>query len=281
MLPLEWRLYEAGYCTHPELATVSDGSWRACEFPALVARLDHPQHGPVLFDTGYSRHFFRATARFPECLYRTVTPVHLAPGASLAAQLEREGVDPAAIRWVVLSHLHGDHVGGLADFPNARIALARAAWADQNARGRIGALRKGLLPALVDEAAQARLAFFEDLPARALDGPLARFGIGHDLFGDGSVLAIELPGHAAGHYGLLFHDAQGPVFLIADASWSSRAVREGLSPPAFVTGWLGDTEQYRRTLAHLHALTKEAPHLRLVPAHCSEWRARKATPADA
>jgi glyoxylase-like metal-dependent hydrolase (beta-lactamase superfamily II) len=272
MQPLEWRLYEAGYCTHPEAATVSDGAWRSCEFPALVARLDHPQHGPVLFDTGYSRHFFQATARFPERLYRTVTPVHLAHGESLAEQLERDGVDAKTVRWVVLSHLHGDHVGGLGDFPDARIALAREAWADQAARGRVSALSKGLLPELIDAQAQARLVFFEDLPARALEGPLARFGIGHDLFGDASVLMVALPGHAPGHYGLLFADADGPVFLIADASWSSRAVRAGLVPPAFVTGWLGDTDAYRRTLAHLHALTKDAPQLRLVPAHCSEWR---------
>jgi glyoxylase-like metal-dependent hydrolase (beta-lactamase superfamily II) len=90
-----------------------------------------------------------------------------------------------------------------------------------------------------------------------------------------------LPGHAAGHYGLLFHDIDGPVFLIADASWSSRAVREGLAPPAFVTGWLGDTALYRQTIAHLHALTKDAPRLRLVPAHCSEWRPRQPATADA
>jgi glyoxylase-like metal-dependent hydrolase (beta-lactamase superfamily II) len=281
MRPLEWRLYEAGYCTHPELATVRDGSLRACEFPALVARIDHPDHGPVLFDTGYSQHFFRATAHLPESLYRAVTPVHLHEGQSLAAQLARDGVDAASVRQVVLSHLHGDHVGGLGDFPNATVTLARSAWADQGARGRVGALSKGLLPALIDSAAQARLRFIEDQPARALEGALARFGIGHDLFGDGSVLAIELPGHAPGHYGLLFHDVQGPVFLIADASWCSRGVRENVPPPTLVTGWLGDTEAYRRTLAHLHALTKEAPQLRLVPAHCREWRPAAKATADA
>jgi len=40
--------------------------------------LRHPHHGIVLFDTGYSPHFMAATARFPQSLYRRVTPVHLA-----------------------------------------------------------------------------------------------------------------------------------------------------------------------------------------------------------
>ena len=54
MTTLEWRLYEAGYCTHPELATRRGASAKACQFPALVALLRHPVEGLVLFDTGYS-----------------------------------------------------------------------------------------------------------------------------------------------------------------------------------------------------------------------------------
>lgn len=269
---LEWRLYEAGHCMHPELATLQGGRLAPCAFPALVAALRHPVHGRILFDTGYAHAFFAATARFPERLYRWATPVHLQEGESLVAQLARDGIAAGDIAWVVVSHLHGDHVGGLADFPQARIACAREAVDWMRARGRIGALRKGVLPALFDSATQARMEAFEARRAVALEGPFARFGVARDLFDDGSLLAIPLPGHAPGHYGLLFRDADGPVFLVADASWSSHAIRAGIPPPAAVTGWLGDTDAYRTTLAHLHALHREAPHVRLVPAHCREWR---------
>ena len=272
MPALEWRLYEAGHCTHPERATRAGGSLRACEFPALVSVLRHPVQGIVLFDTGYSRHFFHATRRFPERLYRMVTPVHLHEEAALSVQLQRDGVPASAVAWVVVSHLHGDHVGGLADFPHSRIALSREAWEDMQGRGRVGALSMGLLPELVDAQARARLHWFEDLPAVALRGPFERFGSGYDLFGDGSLLLVALPGHAAGHYGALFEDDRGPVFLIADASWSSQAIRDFMPPPALVTGWLGDTRAYRDTLAKLKALGEEAPQVRMVPSHCREWR---------
>jgi glyoxylase-like metal-dependent hydrolase (beta-lactamase superfamily II) len=280
MPTLEWRLYEAGYCTHPERATQIGGSLRACEFPALVSVLRHPERGIILFDTGYSRHFFRATERFPERLYRMVTPVHLHDGAALSVQLEREGISASAIAWVIVSHLHGDHVGGLADFPHSRIALSREAWDDMQGRSRVGALSMGLLPALVDAHAQARLQWFEDRPMAMLSGSFKRFGSGYDLFGDRSLLLIALPGHAAGHYGVLFEDGSGPVFLIADASWSSQAIREFIPPPALVTGWLGDTHTYRDTLAKLSALHTEAPELRIVPSHCREWRPER-SPTDA
>ncbi|MEG2805236.1 MBL fold metallo-hydrolase [Stenotrophomonas sp.] len=272
MVRLDWRLYEAGYCTHPERATRQGAPTRTCEFPALVALLRHPTHGWILFDTGYSEHFLHATAAFPERLYRMVTPVHLGPQASLAAQLRSDGVDPGQIAWVVVSHLHGDHIGGLADFPQARVACSREAWDDLQARSRLGALRIGLLPALLEQWKHAPPHWFEDRAPVPLPAPLAAFGAGRDLFGDGSLLLVPLPGHAAGHYGALFDDGQGPVFLVADASWSSQAIRDNTPPPALVTAWLGSTGVYRHTLAQLHALHLAAPQVRLVPSHCPEWR---------
>lgn len=272
MTALEWRLYEAGHCTHPERATRRDGPLRACEFPALVALLRHPVHGWILFDTGYSEHFMAATQAFPERLYRWVTPVRLQPRDALREQLRRDGIVADDIAWILLSHLHADHIGGLADFPHARVALSREAWQDLHARSRLGALRVGLVPALLGARDAATLHWFEDSPALALEGSLSGFGIAHDLFGDGSVRLIALPGHAAGHYGLWFEDARGPVFLIGDAAWSTQAIRDNVPPPGAVTDWLGDTPVYRRTLARLHALHAADPRIRIVPSHCREWR---------
>jgi len=217
-------------------------------------------------------HFMAATARFPQSLYRRVTPVHLSATGSLAAQLMRDGIAPDTVGHVVLSHLHGDHVGGLGDFPSARICCARAAWEDMTGRGTISALTKGLLPTLMAADTPARIGWIEALPRVALPTELAAFDAGHDLFGDGSMLLVALPGHAAGHYGLWFRDAHGPVFLVADASWSSQAIRDASPPPSLVTAWLGDTAQYRATLSNLHDLMRDAPHVRLVPSHRPEWR---------
>lgn len=272
MVTLEWRLYEAGYCTHPERATRKGAPARSCEFPALVALLRHPQHGWILFDTGYSEHFLQATEGFPERLYRMVTPVHLSPQTSLAAQLRRDGIAPDDIAWIVVSHLHGDHIGGLADFPQARVACSRAAWDDLQARSRLGALRIGLLPALLAQWQQTPPLWFEDQHSAALPACMAAFDGAVDLFGDASLTLVPLPGHAAGHFGALFDDGEGPVLLVADACWSSQAIRENTPPPALVTAWLGSTAVYRQTLARLHALHRAMPQLRMVPSHCPEWR---------
>lgn len=265
-----WRLFEAGHCVHPEIATRRDGRLAPCQFPSLAVLLEHPQRGRMLFDTGYAPRFAQATTPFPERLYRWVTPMHLHPGQALVDQLAVAGIAAEAITWVLLSHLHGDHVAGVADFPQARVACARAAWDDLAGSSRWRATRRGFLPALLDGVGP-RLAWFDQarpVPAGRLPAGLE----GRDLFGDGSVLVVALPGHAPGHHGLWFEDAQGPVFLLGDAVWSSDALDSAAPPPALVSGWLGDTAAYLDTLARLRVVRRTHPHVRMVPAHCRHWR---------
>jgi glyoxylase-like metal-dependent hydrolase (beta-lactamase superfamily II) len=267
-----WQLFEAGHCRHPEIAVRRDGALSACQFPSLAAALHHQQHGWLLFDTGYASHFLQATTPFPERLYRWTTPVHGACEQALASQLPGHGIDPAQIGHIVLSHLHGDHVAGVADFPRAQVYCAAAAWQHLRRCNRVQATANGYLPALLADV-HARLRHFDNLPpATALPPELAGFAPPHDLFGDGSVLLVDLPGHAAGHTGLWFDDGNGPVFLIADATWSSDALEKGVLPPALVTAWLGDGPAYRDTFARLHALGRQHRHVRLVPSHCQRWR---------
>ncbi|MDP3802394.1 MBL fold metallo-hydrolase [Brevundimonas sp.] len=240
-------------------------------FPALAALIVHPDEGPMLFDTGYDPAFFAATDPFPERLYRWTTPVSLEPGDAVADQLPRFGLAPEDIRAVVVSHFHGDHVAGLARFPNARIYCARAALDQVWRRGRFARLRQGILAALAPADIDARAIFFEDRPRVALGPDLAPFDVGADLLGDGSLLAVNLPGHCPGHWGLLVRQTDDRTrFLIADAAWSSGAVRDDMPPPCLTTALLGETATYRRTLNSLHRLGQRNPDVLITPSHCGE-----------
>jgi N-acyl homoserine lactone hydrolase len=46
----------------------------------------------------------------------------------VAAQFKAAGYTPEDVRFVVLSHLHQDHIGGLAAFPRARFVVASREW---------------------------------------------------------------------------------------------------------------------------------------------------------
>jgi glyoxylase-like metal-dependent hydrolase (beta-lactamase superfamily II) len=272
MIDIEWRLFEAGHCVHPEASSRVGAPWRQCEFPALVALLRHPTRGWMLFDTGYGQAFADATRGFPESLYTRVTPVSWDARRSMVAHLHAHGISAADVGHVLVSHFHGDHVGGLADFPAARVWCAYAAWEDLHRRSRLSALSKGLLPALAPRAMEDRLHFYEHAPAVRLPAQLAPFNTAHDVFEDGSIYAVSLPGHAAGHFGLCFRCAGKWVFLVADAAWSSRAIEENMPPPRWATAMLGDTDQYRKTLTGLHQLAARRSGVTLVPAHCRAHR---------
>ena len=271
MTRCETRFLDTGFCRHPEVATIQGGRWRPATFPALVGLLLHPQEGPILFDTGYDTGFLEATRPFPQRLYRWATPPHLPPGGSAKGQLARLGIEAADVRWVALSHFHADHVSGLSAFPAARIACSRQGLEAAREGGAWTALRRGVLRALIPADIDARLVFYEDRPRSPLPGVYRPFTEGVDVIGDGSLLAVELPGHCPGHWGLALTGADDRRhFLAADAAWSTRAIHEDRPPPGLTTALLGRTAPYRETLRRLHILARQSPEVLVTPSHCAE-----------
>jgi glyoxylase-like metal-dependent hydrolase (beta-lactamase superfamily II) len=100
------------------------------------------------------------------------------------------------------------------------------------------------------------------------------FNQGFDLLGDGSLIAIALPGHSAGQMGLLIPDADGrPVFMVADACWSLAACKEGRLPSAMTAIFAPHGKDYQQTFTQLGVLAKREPEIRILPSHCeNSWR---------
>src|ERR1044072_197513 len=59
----------------------------------------------------------------------TRTRFDISPEHGLRAELSRRDLRPQDFDRVLLTHLHGDHVGGLAAFDSRRVWVARAEWA--------------------------------------------------------------------------------------------------------------------------------------------------------
>lgn len=266
-----------GQCRHPEAMTMHGAGWGVTAFPATAMLIRHPTEGAILFDTGYDPAFVTATDPFPERLYRWMTPVDLTPGRDAASQCRALGIDPVDVRHLVLSHFHADHIAGTHAFPTARLHCARAGLAEVGRGGRLAATRRGIVRGLIPADFAARARFFEDGPVRSLPSDLLPFTEGADILGDGSLLAVELPGHCPGHWGLVLNDARwGYHFLVADAAWSLEAIRRDAPPPAITSAFLGNVQRSRATLNQLHQLWRRNRDIRLTPCHCRE-RAAEAT----
>lgn len=275
MMRVAFRWLQRGACRHPELATISGGSLCAVEFPAMVGLITHPQRGHLLFDTGYDPAFMQATRPFPERFYRWTTPVAIGAAEGWSTWLAAVDVAEVEIAGTILSHFHGDHVAGMARLAHLPMHCSHAGLLRLRAPGRWRRVRQGLLAALVPEEADRNACYFEDAPLRALPSAFAPFAAGRDILGDGSLLAVELPGHCPGHWGLALRTQDDRhVLLAGDAVWSGRAIDECRAPPRLTTALLGDTRAYRRTLGMLHAARRENSQLVILPSHCAESAAR-------
>lgn len=264
-------MLEAGSCRHAECSAVRGGSWRAIEFPSLCGLIEHPSYGYVLYDTGYSSHFFAATNPFPERLYRLILPVALDPQESVAHQLERHGVEPARVAAVLISHFHGDHVSGLKDFPDSRFVAMRADVEGLTSSSRLGALAKAMLPELLPGDFTARCSFADDCAEVALPPWMRPFTRGFDLLGDRSLIGVALPGHTPAQLGLLLRGLDDRrYFLVGDACWSMPACRDGKLPAPLVLRYLShDPRRYTETFFAIRELALREPDLTIVPSHCA------------
>jgi glyoxylase-like metal-dependent hydrolase (beta-lactamase superfamily II) len=274
-MTVKLTLLAAGYCTQSEHILFRGGVHKTIQFPAMFALLEHPTHGPILFDTGYSERFFVETRAFPASLYRQLTPVYLRPEETAVRQLAARGIAASDVPMIIISHFHADHVCGLADFPNARYLYFDDAYTAIRQRRGINALRAGFLPGLIppDFSQRSQPVVLDQL--HQLPDEYAPFDQGADLLGDGTLIAVCVPGHAVGQMGLFVQADDGErYFLVADACWHSRAYRENILPNPLVRLIFANWRDYRASFAKICQFHRNRPEVHIIPAHCSEVYAR-------
>jgi glyoxylase-like metal-dependent hydrolase (beta-lactamase superfamily II) len=130
---------------------------------------------------------------------------------TLADQLQQLGVKPEDVDVLGISHMHGDHIGQAAQFSNARLVIGKQDF--ERLAGRREDSLKGWRAA----------------------GKTVTLATGDiDLFGDGSVIALHLPGHTPDHLALVVKLKGGPVLLSGDL-YHSTIAREKRAVPGFNT----------------------------------------------
>ena len=131
---------------------------------------------------------------------------------------------------IILTHLHADHMCGLERFPYAQIHASAASLEGWRNPESFSKPSKGFFPSLLPNLNDRNAFAIESAQLRSLPWG----GAGHDLFGDGSMISVDLPGHMKGHMGLFFPTLDKPIFFGADTDWTLSNVLEknGLTIPA-------------------------------------------------
>ena len=123
-----------------------------------------------------------------------------APKVGIVDRLKEVNVTPEQVKYVGISHFHGDHTGQLAPFAKATLLVGKGDWD--------GITSNPPMPG-------ANVAGYE--PWTKGGGKYEALATDKDVFGDGSVIVLRTPGHTPGHQCLLVRlKEKGPVILMGD-----------------------------------------------------------------
>lgn len=208
---------KSSHITARENLVLHKGRWSRQLLNVRYGLFVHPDHGPTLIDTGYTDHAMRAPGRGAFLrIYSALFRARLHAQGQPETFLARQGFTPADIETVIVTHFHTDHISGLHLFPNARLIAHGPALARVRAAHPVSNALRGVFPELLPHDFENRLHDITSSPKVSLSNGLTE---GADILGDGSVLAIDLPGHADGHFGLLFPQTRTPFLYAVDAQW--------------------------------------------------------------
>ena len=259
------RFLHSGWCSQ-FARLVGVPSWKWTRFYAVFVYFEHPIHGGCLIDTAYSNEFFRATRWFPQRLYRWLTPVCLE--GNPRDQLQAAGIDPAGVRQIFISHFHADHIAGLACFPDAQFIYRGQAYEHLLQQPVRTQVRHGFLCDLIPRDFGQRSHAISEDQFKAGSGDWQGFRI-CDYWNDGSLILVDLPGHADGHYGFVLQAQDRRLFYIVDACWHVQVMLDKSPLPWISRRFQHDESAYFATQDKLRRLA-DSGDMDLIACHCPQ-----------
>ncbi len=225
------------------------------ELPHPVIWIEHPR-GNFLIDGGIGKNFFSEQVEAPFWVrpFQKIEKLH--------PWVEQEKIPPQEkIQFVLLTHAHWDHSSGLLDLPQVPIRMLpeeiswletrTASYSDGVSSTQIQEIKKRWQPLLLE------------------DGPYENFSKSLDLFKDGTVVVVALPGHTPGSMGVFINQAPDRRFLfVGDATYLTNT--EGLPlARSRIMEAVSDQNilQARKTRKQLETLVQRHNEITLIPTH--------------
>jgi glyoxylase-like metal-dependent hydrolase (beta-lactamase superfamily II) len=163
----------------------------------------------------------------------------VAPKVSLVDQLAQLKLKPEQIKYIAISHYHGDHIGQVGSFPQSTLLIGKGDW---------DGLTSPKPPAGVNPVPFAHWI--------SGGGKVEPVPADKDVFGDGTVLMLSMPGHTPGHHSLLVKlKDMGNVLISGDLA-HFRENYDSNGVPTFNTSRsesLASIDRFKKIAANLKA----------------------------
>jgi N-acyl homoserine lactone hydrolase len=190
-------------------AILLDRRWTQA-LPILCWIIEHPE-GLIVIDTGEladiaepGRYF--ASDPVLRWIVRHQFWFSVSPAEQIDAQFRSLNLDPGDVRWVVQTHLHFDHAGGMRFFPGAEFLVSRQELAGHRR------FPQGAAQTLWPQ-------WFRPTEVEYQAHTVGAFTHGHALTRAGDVTLVPTPGHSYGHQSVLLDDGDVHILLAGDLSF--------------------------------------------------------------
>lgn len=250
---LRVEVFETGRMVIPGWSVYLGGEGsRLMDQPAYL--IHHPQYGDVLFEAGHHSAISRDPSEHLGWIHTLgLMPMEQDPGQDARSQMKALGIDPDAVRDVIASHFHPEHVGAAEEYTNARIVADRREIDHGLSDPDYNYVRS--------EYDEVKRWYGLDFTGAPAFGPFE--GV-IDLVGDGSLLVLATPGHTPGHVSLLLNLPEGAVLLTGDMAWTEGNIQTRSIGLPFVSS---DGPAARASLGRLVAFQRDNPEVLVVPGH--------------
>ncbi|MGI6229832.1 MAG: N-acyl homoserine lactonase family protein [Tractidigestivibacter sp.] len=190
----------------------------------VSAYLIESDHGLVLVDTGWDRSMSpngtldkeaQIASLGSRALYLTNQGV-IAKGMAIGEQLAAMGIKPQDLDYVILTHLDCDHANGVPQIVGARHIVTSA--------DELASINKNVMARIRYQSKWWEGSGLKTFDWNGTEGP---FHKSYDLFGDGSIVCIAIPGHSDGLCAVRVSADDGRfVLLFSDGGYGEKSWRE-------------------------------------------------------
>lgn len=227
-----------------------------CTIAHSAVLIRHPQ-ATFLYDTGLSGDIYLYLR--DQSLFFRKTLANFTFEQSLRSHLQHLEMQPDDLDFALISHLHWDHVSGLPDIPGVPARINRVEY--EAAKLALLDANHGLVRSLLDETP---IELF-DCNGPAYEG----FHSSLDLFGDGSIVLVPLPGHTPGNTGMFVNRSNGSrLLLLGDAVWVAENYQRPTTMHPFIWSRVtGDDATACQTLIDLHHFSHRHPEIPMIAMH--------------
>jgi len=224
--------------------------------PVNVILLEHRRFGNMLINTGCADTMKKNLAQY--AAYKIKHKLDFSSESSIISQLEKEDIDPLMIKKVLLTHCSPECCGALPLLPRYELISS----AQVMCMIKLGKNEEGVFKSTMPS---------DVIPIRAsgiFNGETflkKYFKWVYDVLGDGSVLGVDLRGHASEMMG--FYIPEKKLFYAADAAVDERVIENDLVPSESMLEKQVYPDEYLSNLILLKRISREEKDVKFVFLH--------------